>query len=57
MKINISKKKLKKKINVGWTNSEKKKFYRPKLSKHDFFLFIIFLLLMRTILVLIKEFL
>ena len=36
MKINISKKNLKKKINVGRKNSEKK-FYRPKLSKHDFY--------------------
>ena len=37
MKINISKKNLKKKINVGRKNSAKKKFYRPKLSKHDFY--------------------
>ena len=36
MKINVSKKNLKKKINVGRKNSEKK-FYRPKLSKHDFY--------------------
>ena len=36
-KINISKKNLKKKIYVGRKNSAKKKFYRPKLSKHDFY--------------------
>ena len=36
MKINISKKNLKKKINVGRKNSEKK-IYRPKLSKHDIY--------------------
>ena len=37
MKINISKKNLKKKIYVGRKNSAKKKIYHPKLSKHDFY--------------------
>ena len=36
MKINISKKKLKKKINVGWTNNEKKNFIVQSLANMIF---------------------